>query len=194
VLELREQHRLRVSPPGRRRWVASERRHGVALAAALVALLALTPAADAATRLRLDGVGPLHLGMKRAPALATGWLSNRSSGCELGGPPLPIDYRLRGRKAPSGIRGSAEFTGGRLRTLVFTRGVRTALGVTVGKTTVARMVARYRAAGFGARAQYVSTFQGTFVTVRKHGRAVLGGFAEGSTVTTLGIPTVPVCE
>ena len=41
------------------------------------------------------------------------------------------------------------------------------------------MVARYRAAGFTASARYESTFQGTFVRVRRHGRDVVGGFADG---------------
>jgi hypothetical protein len=143
--------------------------------------------------LRLDGIGPLHLGMTRTAALATGWLAGRGSGCPLGGTP-PITYRFTGAKAPKGIRGSAEFSGGRLRTLSFTRGVRTSTGVTVGRTTTARMATRYRSAGFTASARFVSTFQGTFVRVKRHGRDVVGGFGEGSVVTIVAIPTVSVCE
>jgi len=66
--------------------------------------------------------------------------------------------------------------------------------VTVGQTTIARMVTRYRIAGFAASAQYVDTFQGTFVTVKSHGRQFLGGFGDGAVVSVLGIPAVPVCE
>jgi hypothetical protein len=145
------------------------------------------------TVVRLDGIGPLHLGMTRSAALATGWLAERRPGCPLGGAP-PITYRLTGPKAPGAIRGSAEFENHRLSTLSFTRGVRTSTGVTVGRTTTARMVARYRAAGFTASARFESTFQGTFVRVTRHGRDVVGGFGEGSVVTIIAIPTVPVCE
>jgi len=167
----------------------------VVAAITVCALAVQPPAASPAstTVLRLDGIGPLHLGMTRTAALATGWLAGRGSGCPLGGTP-PITYRFTGAKAPKAIKGSAEFDGGRLTTLSFTRGVRTSTGVTVGRTTTARMVARYRAAGFTASARFVSTFQGTFVRVRRHGRDVVGGFGEGNVVTIVAIPAVPVCE
>jgi hypothetical protein len=159
------------------------------------ALAVQPPAASPAstTVLRLDGIGPLHLGMTRTAALATGWLAHRGSGCPLGGTP-PITYRFTGAKAPKATKGSAEFADGRLTALSFTRGVRTSTGVTVGRTTTARMVARYRAAGFTASASFVSTFQGTFVRVKRHGRDVVGGFGEGGVVTIVAIPTVAVCE
>jgi len=157
---------------------------------------AAAPAAPPSRVLRLDGIGPLTLGMTRPTATATGWLAHRSGGCELGGPPLPVDYRLDGAHAPSGLRGAAEFQDGRLRSIVVSRGVRTAAGVRPGHTTVARMVARYRALGFHATARHDATFEGTFVTVRRRagGRQVLGAFASGSVVDTIGIPFVPVCE
>ena len=78
--------------------------------------------------------------------------------------------------------------------LSFTAGARTTAGVTVGRTTSARMVARYRAAGFKARASFDSTFQGTFTFVTRNGRQVLGGFGERAVVSLLAIPSVPVCE
>jgi hypothetical protein len=56
------------------------------------------------------------------------------------------------------------------------------------------MVARYRSDGFSASAEFVDVFQGTFVTVRRGGRIVLGGFANGRVVSTLAVPSVPVCE
>ena len=136
-----------------------------ALAGAVLWAPATAAGGPATTVLRLDGIGPLHLGMTRTAALE-----------------------------PKAIMGSAEFADGRLTTLSFTRGVRTSTGVTVGRTTTARMVARYRAAGFTASARFVSTFQGTFVRVRRHGRDVVGGFGEGSVVTIVAIPAVPVCE
>jgi hypothetical protein len=132
--------------------------------------------------------------MTRSAALATGWLSDRRTGCELGLRPYPVVYALRGPRAPAGLRGIAEFQRHRLRTLSFTRGVRTARGVTVGRTTHRRMVARYSGGGFSARAERVESFGGTFVTVRRRGRLVLGGFGSGAVVTTLAVPAVPTCE
>ncbi len=174
---------------------AANRVIGFVIASSVLLGAGFTGTAGAATTvLRLDGIGPLKLGMKRSEALATGWLSSRGSGCELGGPPVPITYRLRGSSAPSGLRGVAEFRGHRLRNLSFTRGVRTGRGVTVGRTTHARMVARYRTDGFSASSQFVDIFQGTFVRVRRGGRDVLSGFADGRVVTTLAVPHVPVCE
>jgi hypothetical protein len=165
--------------------------------AALVGAALCAPATAAggpATNvLRLDGIGPLHLGMTRTAALATGWLANRGSGCPLGGTP-PITYRFTGAKAPRAIRGSVAFVDNRLSTMSFTAGVRTSTGVTVGRTTAARMATRYRAAGFTASARFDTTFQGTFVRVRRHGHDVVGGFAEGRVVTTVAIPVVAVCE
>ena len=105
-----------------------------------------------------------------------------------------MTYRFTGAKAPRAIKGSAEFVDDRLSTLSFTGGVRTSTGVTVGRTTAARMVARYRAAGFTASARFESTFQGTFVRVRRHGRDVVGGFADSSVVTIVAIPAIAVCE
>src|SRR3954453_11892048 len=155
------------------------------------ALAVPPPAASPAstTVLRLDGIGPLHLGMTRTAALATGWLAGRRSGCPLGGTP-PITYSVTGARAPRALKGSVEFVDDRLSTMSFTAGVRTSTGVTVGRTTTARMVARYRAAGFTASARFDSTFQGTFVRVRRHGRDVVGGFADGSVVTIVAIPAV----
>jgi hypothetical protein len=158
------------------------------------ALLAAPATAGATTVLRLDGIGPLKLGMTRTDAVATGWLATRGKGCPLGGPPVPITYRFSGPKAPSGISGTAEFANGHLSGLSFTRGVLTTAGITVGKTRLVRMWQRYRALGFTAFGRYDNTFQGTFVTVKRHGHTVLGGFGEGPTVTVLGLPDVPVCE
>lgn len=168
-----------------------------ALVAALLVVLAgpaaaLSPAAP--PTLRLDGIGPLRLGMRSDAALRTGWLARRDRGCELGGPPIPVTYRLTGPRAAGGIGGFAEFRFGRLRNLSFTRGVRTAVGVVPGTTPQRRMVALYRRAGFAVTTQFVDTFGGTFVTVRRPGRQVLGGFATRGRVRTIGIPYVPTCE
>lgn len=164
--------------------------------AALVATagpaVALSPAAP--PTLRLDGIGPLRLGMRSDAALRTGWLARRGRGCELGGPPIPVTYRLTGPRAPGGIDGFAEFRFGRLRNLSFRGGVRTALGVVPGSTTKRRMAGLYRSAGFAVRSQFVDTFAGTFVTVARGRRQVLGGFATRGIVRTIGIPYVPTCE
>src|SRR3954451_10041391 len=162
----------------------------------LLFLLAVAPA-QGATLLRLDGVGPLKVCASRPSALATDWLSNRHSGCKLGGKPYPIDYDLPGAKAPAGLDGSAEFIGGKLVSLTFTKGVRTATGVLPRITSWPSMVKRYRDAGFKVLARYDETFAGTFVTVkrRKGGDLVMTGFAEkGKAVGTLGVPFIPLCE
>ena len=153
-----------------------------------LAMAGLGASTASAATLHLNGIGPLRLGMARSTALTTGWLSNRTPGCELAGPIRPIDYRLRGPKAPAGVVGNAEFQRGHLINMSFTRGVRTVTGVTVRSTTTAQMVARYRSAGYSASARYDSVFQVTFVTVARRGRTVIMGLARGSIVTQLGIP------
>jgi hypothetical protein len=167
----------------------------IALALPLAALLAAP--AHGATLLRLDGIGPLKLDMSRMAALDTGWLGDRGTGCKLGGKPYPVGYKFTGPKAPAGIDGMAEFNGGRLTSLTFTGGVRTATGVVPGQTTVTSMVTRYRKAGFKVSARYDSTFVGTFVTVKRKsgGDSVLTGFADRKKpVSIVGIPFVPLCE
>ena len=162
---------------------------------ALTLTLAVAAPASAATPLlRLDGIGPLKLGMSRTSAVATGWLAQRHSGCPLGGPPLPVVYNLAGRQAPAGIRGDATFNSGDLTVLAFTRGVHTAAGVVAGKTTASGMARLYRRAGFKVSSHYESTFGGTFVDVKRNGKQVLGGFAEKGKPVVLGLPAVPVCE
>ena len=163
------------------------------LALPLAALLAAP--AQGATLLRLDGLGPLKLGMARLAALDTGWLSNRQAGCPLGGKPYPITYRLDGDEAPAPIVGGVEFNGGRLTSITADKGVRTATGVVPGKTTWASMVTRYRNAGYKVSARFDDVFQLTFVHVKtKSGKAVMTGIAEKKIVTMLGVPYIPLCE
>jgi hypothetical protein len=119
-------------------------------------------------------------------------LADRAPGCELASP-RPITYLFTGPKAPGGLRGSAQFDSGRLSVISFSRGVRTRVGVRIGAPT-ARMVSKYRNAGFGASSMFSPTFAGTFVTVKRGGRQVLGAFARGGHVKSLAVPAVPVCE
>jgi hypothetical protein len=146
------------------------------------------------TLLRQDGVGPLRLGMTRAAALATGWLADRGKGCPLGGPPVPITYRIDRASAPRAIRGIATFVRGRLARMSFSRGVSTAVGVIVGESTVAQMVSRYRKAGFEVTRRFEPTLQATFVTVTHNGEAVLGGFASKNVIELLSIPRTQGCD
>jgi hypothetical protein len=144
--------------------------------------------------LRLDGVGPLRLGMSRAEAVATGWLSDPTPGCELAGQPLPVVYKLKGPKAPAGIVGTVEFDRGTLRVFAFSAGVRTAFGVAVPGGTVGDLLKRARAAGLSATSIYDATFAGRFVTVNRGGQQVLGAFADQSAISTIAVPYVRVCE
>ena len=160
---------------------------------AVASCVLATSAMGAETTMTLNSMGPLKLGMKRSAALKTDWLSNRGNGCELGGTPYPIDYRTAGASAPKGLKAFVEFTSDRLTSISATAGVRTPVGVRIG-TTVTNMVTRYRAAGYGATQAYSDVFGGTFVRVTKRGKQVLGAFALKRKVTTLAIPSVPVCE
>lgn len=161
---------------------------------AVPAALLLAAPAQAVTTLRLDGIGPLELGMGQSAALNTGWLSDRQTGCRLGGKPYPVGFALDGKKAPKGIRARVEFNGGRLTTVTATGGVKTATGVVPGQTTWAGMASRYRNAGYKVSARYDDVFQGTFVHVRRKGEAVMTGFAETKVLSMIGIPYIPLCE
>jgi hypothetical protein len=58
---------------------------GLAVVASMLLSGGFSGTASAATTvLRLDGVGPLKLGMKRSEALATGWLSAARHGLRVG--------------------------------------------------------------------------------------------------------------
>ncbi len=162
--------------------------------ALVLALSTPCTALGATTALDSRGIGPLKLGMSRSAAVATGRLSNRGTGCQLGGRPYPVTYRERGSKAPAGLRGSVEFVHEKLTDMSFTGGVRTSVGIVVGRSTVSQMVHRYRQAGFRASSRFDSTFAGTFVTVSRKSTTVFGGFASGKVIETLAIPNVPVCE
>ena len=171
------------------------RRRTSGLVVVLLCLLGPASTAGAATTLlRLDGIGPLKLGMTRAVAVKTGWLADRAPGCELASP-RPITYLFTGPKAPGGLRGSAQFDRGRLSVVSFSGGVRTRVGVRIGAPTV-RMVSKYRNAGFAASSMFSPVFAGTFVSVQRErgGRQVLGAFAKGGHVKNLAVPAVPVCE
>jgi hypothetical protein len=171
------------------------RRRTSGLVVLLLCLLGPASTAGAATTLlRLDGIGPVKLGMTRAAALKTGWLADRAPGCELASP-RPITYRFTGPKAPGGLRGSAQFERGRLSVISFTGGVRTRVGVRIGAPT-ARMLSKYRNAGFVASSMFSPVFAGTFVSVKRErgGRQVLGAFAQGGHVQNLAVPAVAVCD
>jgi hypothetical protein len=151
----------------------------------------------AAPVLRLDGIGPLKLGMSGAAALKTGWLDTRkpTPGCQLAPPPHSKIYRLSGPRLPAGVKGSAEIGGGKLITLVLDAGVATDTGVKLGTSTVTEMTAAYRKAGFEVDAAPDEVFQTTFVNVVKDKRMVLAGSAPDSeTIESLATPTFMLCE
>lgn len=159
----------------------------------LVVLLACPAAAGASALLRLDGLGPLKLGMKRSTALRSGWLAHRAKGCELD-TPRPITYTLTGPKAPTGVTGLVNFQHRKLVSISVTRGVHTKAGVVVGRTTSSQMVADYKSAGYSATAAFNPTFGGTFTTVTQGTTGVIQGFGAKRIVTLLAIPAVQVCD
>lgn len=163
----------------------------------MATLVAPASALGRPTLLRLDSVGPLKLGMTRTAAVETGWLAHRDRhGCRGAGPPVPITYQVDGPQAPAGVGGRVEFRQGRLVRMDFFRGVRTATGVVVGRTTVSEMIRRYRGAGFNVSSEFIPAFLGTFVDVRRKRtrRHVIGGYAMAKVVERLSIPYVPRCH
>ncbi len=156
------------------------------------AALATTPA-YALTTVRLDGIGPLKLGMSTSAALKTKWLSGKQKGCELASP-RPTTYEFHGTKAPKGISGFAEFTSGKLTNLSFSAGVRTGKGTIPGRSSLAGMKKVYGQSPFSATSTFEDTFGGTFVNVKRAGDLVLSGFGTGKKVQVLGVPSVPSCE
>lgn len=178
------------------RLVAAASAAGVALLTGAAACTAggATPGAT----IRTDGVGPLKLGMTRAAAVRTGWLSDRTTGCELAGKPYPLVYRLDGRGAPKAVEGTATFANGRLTLFTFTAGVRTANGTTPGVTDLAQAKARYSRAPYSAQTT-TSQLDGTrFLRVRKRGRDAFEMFtktADGrGPISLIGLPYVPICD
>jgi hypothetical protein len=131
--------------------------------------------------------------MTRGEAVRTGWLAHRAKGCELASP-RPITYTLTGPKAPTRVTGLAQFQNGRLTSISATRGVHTAAGVVVGRTTSRHMISVYSAPPFSASSMFSSTFGGTFTTVKRNGKTVLQGFGAHKRVTLLAIPAVQVCD
>jgi hypothetical protein len=170
---------------------------GASLLGAAVLLAAGSAAANGSGSgqvLRLNGIGPLHLGMTQAEAVATGWLAKPTTGCELAGTPLPVVYNLTGPKAPAGIKGIVEFNRGTLRVFAFSAGVKTTFGIAIPGSTANELVNRARAAGLSATSTYDKVFDGRFVTVKQNGKQVLGAFAPKSAIATIAVPYVPLCE
>jgi hypothetical protein len=87
-----------------------------------------------------------------------------------------------------------QFQNGRLTSISATRGVHTAAGVVVGKTTHAQMVRDYGGPPFSASSMFNATLGGTFTTVKRRGKTVLQGFGAHAKVTLLAIPAVQVCD
>jgi hypothetical protein len=155
-------------------------------------LLAFPATAGASKLLRLNGIGPLKLGMARSAALGTGWLGRKTKGCKFA--PHPVTYTMTGTKAPAKVTGLVEFRHGKLTSISISHGVHTATGVIVGKSTSAQMVSDYRKAGFGASTAFDPTLGGRFTTVKRNGSDVIQGFGVHKIVTLLAIPAVQLCD
>lgn len=162
-------------------------------AAATVVALTATAAGNAATPLmRLNGTGPVKLGMTRAAAVSTGWLAHKTLGCELASP-RPVVFQFNGPKAPAGLKGSASFVGGRLVNISFRSGVRTRLGIRPGVSTTGAMVRAYRQGGFRVTNVFDPVFQARFVTATRGGRSI-AAVASSAVIDTIAVPRIEVCE
>lgn len=153
------------------------------------------------TTIRLDGIGPLRLGMTRRAATATGWLRSSSETCNDRAGALPQVMRADGPRAAPAVNLSAYFrsgANGKLTHLMFSGGARTELGIRPGVSTAAQMIARYRRAGFAVRSSYSRDYGGTFVEARRHGKLVMTGLAPGRVgarraLTIVAIPSFFRC-
>lgn len=164
--------------------------------AAIMVAAAAVPASAATPRLRLDGIGPLTLGMTTSQAVATGWLATPQPGCELESP-RPVGYSLRGSSAPAGLRGSVIFRSGRLSEVIVDKGARTITGVRPGVTTARAMIVAYRRAGYWVTSVYEPVFQTRFITARRGGKTIVGiapGISTAKVVGSLGVPGITACE
>ena len=130
------------------------------------------------TTLRLDGIGPLRLGMSRNSAYAFGLLRSSTETCLGAKPPLPVSYASDGPRATPGVRFTAYFTGGRngkLTHVMVYDGARTELGIRPGVSTAAQMIARYKRAGYTVKTEWRGDLGATFVNVTRRGKPVMTG-------------------
>lgn len=167
-------------------------RKAIGAAVTAVALTATAAGNAAPPLMRLNGVGPVKLGMTRAAAVSTGWLAHRTLGCELASP-RPVVFQFNGPKAPTGMRGSASFVGGRLVNIAFRSGVRTRLGIRPGVSTTRAMVRAYRRGGFHVTSVFDPTFRARFVTATRGGLSI-AAVASGAVINTIAVPGIEVCE
>lgn len=153
------------------------------------------------TTIRFDGIGPLRLGMTRSKAYATGTIRTAAETCFDSPAPRPVNYSSDGPRNAAGARFQAIFRGGRngrLTHLLFVSGVRTELGIRPGVSTAAQMAAAYRRAGYTVSTTFDSSYNSTFVAVRRGRRALMTGMATGrlrahKPLHSIGIPGNFVC-
>lgn len=152
---------------------------------------------NAPTTIRLDGIGPVRVGMKLRAVEATGWIRSTAETCFGGSVPLPTVSHSDGPRAAPGVSFGAYFRGrganSTLTNIMFASGARTELGIRPGVSTAAQMVARYRRAGFTVRTTYLREYGGTFVDVVRRGKVVMTGFAQGrlGDRRALGVLAIP---
>lgn len=167
----------------------------VGLTAAVTVVMTATASA-ATPRLRLNGIGPLTIGMTKSQALATGWIANQQLGCELASPrPRVLDFT--GPNAPAGLQGSVSFQRGTLTDITIARGAITRTGVQPGVTTARRMIRAYRDAGFVVTSRFDPVFQARFTTAYRGGKTIVGlslGSSRNRVLRSVSVPFVPLCE
>ena len=159
--------------------------------------------APSGTTLRLDGIGPLRLGMTRNAAYKTGVIRSHSDTCLDRKKPLPISYGSDGPRVAPGAKFISYFRGGRngrLTHIFASSGVRTQLGIRPGVSTAPEMIRAYRRAGYTVRSRTRRDFAGvTFLDVLSRGRVVMTAVTNGTArsktpVLGIGIPSYFDCR
>lgn len=154
------------------------------------------PASPAAAvpLLRLDGIGPLMLGMSEADAEATGWLSNRSAPwCPFAGTEDPT-WDLAGPSAPAGVDGYLIFREGEIDQVVIRSGTTTDEGIGAG-ASFGDLSDTY--GGLGYEVDSYARFESfdDFATVEQadEPRLMTTLNSDGS-IEWIGVPYISVCD
>ncbi len=135
------------------------------------------------------GVGPIKLGQTAASLRHRGLIAKLTAGCELAGP----NTRAAGTKTFNGTVGFTQGSPRRANVIAVNGSGPRARGVEVGDR-LADIKKAYKTVKVDTSQE--STFGGDFVTIPKKAGGRIMFFIDNatSTITTIGVPIVPVCE